>query len=46
VKGVSNLITLRPRAKPEDLKHKIEQAFVRSAELDAKDITVESMAAK
>jgi osmotically-inducible protein OsmY len=41
VKGVSNLITVRPRATPEDLKQKIEQALVRSAELDAKNITVE-----
>ena len=41
VKGVSNLITVRPRATPEDLKQKIEQAFVRSAELDAKNIKVE-----
>jgi osmotically-inducible protein OsmY len=41
VKGVSNLITVSPRAKPEDLKKKIEAALVRSAEFDAKNITVE-----
>ena len=41
VKGVSNLITVKPRARPDDLKKKIEQALVRSAELDAKNITVE-----
>jgi osmotically-inducible protein OsmY len=41
VKGVSNLITVKPRATPDDLKKKIEQALVRSAELDAKNITVE-----
>jgi osmotically-inducible protein OsmY len=41
VKGVSNLITVKPRARPDDLKKKIEQALVRSAELDAKSITVE-----
>jgi len=41
VKGVSNLITVRPRTTPAELKNKIEQALVRSAELDAKNITVE-----
>jgi osmotically-inducible protein OsmY len=41
VKGVSNLIAIKPRATPDDLKKKIEQALVRSAELDAKNITVE-----
>jgi osmotically-inducible protein OsmY len=41
VKGVSNLIVVRPKATPEDLKKKIEEALVRSAELDAKNIQVE-----
>jgi osmotically-inducible protein OsmY len=41
VKGVSNLITVKPRARPDDLKKKIEEALVRSAQLDAKSITVE-----
>jgi osmotically-inducible protein OsmY len=41
VKGVSNLIAVRPRATAEDLKKKIEDALVRSAQLDAKNITVE-----
>jgi osmotically-inducible protein OsmY len=41
VKGVTNLITLKPRVSPIDVKQKIEQALVRSAELDAKTITVE-----
>jgi osmotically-inducible protein OsmY len=43
VRGVSNLITVRPRAKPspEETKRKIEEALVRSAETDAKRITVE-----
>ena len=41
VKGVSNLITVRPRTTPAELKNKIEQALVRSAELDAKNITVD-----
>jgi len=41
VKGVSNLITVKPRATPEEVKKKIEAALVRSAEVDAKNITVE-----
>jgi osmotically-inducible protein OsmY len=41
VKGVSNLIVVKPRATPEDLKRKIEEALVRSAELDAKNIQVD-----
>ena len=41
VKGVSNLITVRPRITPSDLKKKIEQALVRTAETDAERITVE-----
>jgi osmotically-inducible protein OsmY len=42
VKGVSNLITLRPRTgpSPEELRKKIEGALVRSAETDAENITV------
>lgn len=42
VKGVSNLITLKPRVAPSDIKAKIEAAFKRSAELDAGRITVEA----
>jgi osmotically-inducible protein OsmY len=43
VRGVTNLITVRPKTKPspEELKKKIEDALVRSAETDAKRITVE-----
>jgi osmotically-inducible protein OsmY len=41
VKGVSNLVAVKPRATPDDLKKRIEQALIRSAELDAKNITVE-----
>ena len=41
VKGVSNLITVKPRVTASDLKRKIEQALVRSAETDAERITVE-----
>jgi osmotically-inducible protein OsmY len=42
VKGVSNLIELKPRVAPSEIKHKIEDAFRRSAELDANRITVEA----
>lgn len=42
VKGVSNLITLKPQVKPADIKSQIEAAFRRNAELDAKSITVEA----
>ena len=41
VKGVSNLITVKPKVTTSDLKQKIEKALVRSAELDASRITVE-----
>jgi osmotically-inducible protein OsmY len=43
VRGVTNLITVRPRVKPspQELKRKIEDALVRSAETDAARITVE-----
>jgi osmotically-inducible protein OsmY len=42
-KGVTNLITVKPyiAPSPSDLKSRIEQALLRSAELDAKRITVE-----
>jgi osmotically-inducible protein OsmY len=41
VKGVTNLITVKPRVTPSELKKKIEDALVRNAEIDAKKITVE-----
>ena len=41
VVGLSNLITVKPKTSPTELKAKIEDAFKRSAELDAKRITVE-----
>jgi osmotically-inducible protein OsmY len=41
VKGVSNLITVKPRVTPWELKQKIEQALKRSAETDAQKITVD-----
>lgn len=44
VKGVSNLIRLQPRVepKPVEIKQKIEEAFRRSALVDANRITVET----
>jgi osmotically-inducible protein OsmY len=42
VKGVSNLIQLKPRAEPSEIKRKIEEAFRRNAEVDANRITVEA----
>ena len=44
VKGISNLISVKPRASTSAVKAKIEAAFKRSAELDAKQITVEAAA--
>src|ERR1700731_2175650 len=41
VKGVTNLITVVPRVTPSDLKRKIEDAIVRTAQADASRITVE-----
>ena len=45
-KGVSNLITVKPLASPADLKKKIEDALVRSAEVGAKNVTVEVQGSK
>ena len=41
VKGVINLIKVKPQTSPSELKKKIEDALVRSAETDAKRITVD-----
>jgi osmotically-inducible protein OsmY len=46
VKGVSNLITVKPRVTPDALKKKIEDALVRTAETDARRITVEVQGSK
>ncbi len=46
VKGVTNLITVKPRVTPTDLKKKIEDALVRSAEVDAQRIQVEVQGSK
>ena len=41
VKGVTNLITVKPRVTPSDIQAKIEEALRRAAELDARRISVE-----
>jgi osmotically-inducible protein OsmY len=41
IKGVVNLITLKPRVTPSEIKTKIEEAFRRNAEIDAQRINVE-----
>lgn len=43
LKGVSNLIRLKPRATPSEVKQQIEEALKRSAEVDAQKITVETV---
>jgi osmotically-inducible protein OsmY len=42
VKGVTNLVQLKPRVHPEEVKNKIEEAFRRNAEVDANRIIVET----
>jgi osmotically-inducible protein OsmY len=46
VRGVTNHLTLRPAPLPDDLKKRIEEALVRSAELDAQRITLELQGSK
>jgi osmotically-inducible protein OsmY len=41
IRGITNLIAVRPSVLPSDLKQKIEQALVRNAETDARNIRVE-----
>lgn len=42
VKGVTNTIQLKPGVPADEIKRKIEEAFRRSAEIDANRITVEA----
>jgi osmotically-inducible protein OsmY len=46
VKGVTNLITVKPHVTASELKKKIEDALVRNAELDANRITVDVQGSK
>ena len=41
MQGVSNLIRLKPRVVPADVKHRIQQAFERSALIHAGHVSVE-----
>ncbi|GGG45445.1 ornithine aminotransferase [Caldovatus sediminis] len=41
VKGITNLIVVKPKVTPSDIKKKIEDALVRNAMTDADRITVE-----
>ncbi len=42
VKGISNLVKIKPHVAPTEVKKKIEEAFKRSAEIDANRIVVEA----
>jgi osmotically-inducible protein OsmY len=42
VKGVINVIKIKPRVKPYDIKRKIQEAFRRNAEADANQIIIET----
>jgi osmotically-inducible protein OsmY len=46
VRGVTNLITVKQRPTPTELKERIEQALIRNAELDAERISVEVQGSK
>jgi len=46
VTGVTNKLTVEAHASPSDVKHKIEAAFKRSAEIDAKRVSVETRDSK
>ncbi len=41
VRGITNLIAIKPKLNPADIKSKIESAFARRAQLDANQIKVE-----
>lgn len=42
VKGVTNIISVKPKVEPADIKRKILDAFKRNAEVDANRITIET----
>jgi osmotically-inducible protein OsmY len=43
VKGITNLILVKPRVAPMEIKRKIEEALRRAAEIDASRVTVETV---
>jgi osmotically-inducible protein OsmY len=46
VKGVTNSITVKPHVQPGDVQAKIEAAFKRSAEIDARRVSVSAQNGK
>jgi osmotically-inducible protein OsmY len=46
VRGITSLITIKPKLNPADIKSKIESAFARRAQLDANQIKVEAFDSK
>ena len=44
--GVTNTITVKPQVQPGDVKAKIEAAFKRSAEIDARRVNVSAQDGK
>lgn len=42
VKGVTNLIKVKPRVSASDVKSKIQSAFARNAQIDANNVTVDA----
>jgi osmotically-inducible protein OsmY len=42
VKAVTNAIDIVPKAKPADVRHQVEQAFERNAQIDARRISIET----
>jgi osmotically-inducible protein OsmY len=46
VKGVTNLIAVKPRVTPSELQKKIEDALVRNAATDAERIQIEVQGSK
>jgi osmotically-inducible protein OsmY len=46
VKGLTNLIGVKPSVTPIEIREKIEQALKRSAEVDAQQVTVETVGKK
>ena len=43
LKGVTNLIKVKPRVSASDVKSKIQSAFARNAQIDANKVAVESL---
>jgi osmotically-inducible protein OsmY len=46
IKGVTNLIVVKPRLQPDDIRQRIEDALLRSVKTDAERITVETQGSK